>query len=263
MLVNDALDGAITLALETLTRHVEEVREDFIATTIHDVQQPLSGIRGYVQLARRDLGRPDPEPVRVDEMLGHAEDAVDRLRRLLATLADATRLALGRLTIQPVATSLAALVRRAIEELGPEAGGRVRLRADSDEATTAVVDPDLLERVAANLLSNAVKYSPGGEPIDVTVRRRDDQIRLSVRDRGMGLTPEDQAGLFRRYSRTSRAVERGIEGAGLGLYLSRGIVEAHGGQIRADSAGLNQGTTIHVSLPRAAATTAPNGHDGS
>ena len=260
MLVNDALDGAITLALETLTRHVEEVREDFIATTVHDVQQPLSGIRGYLQLARRDLGRPDADPARVDEMLGHAEDGVDRLRRLLATLADATRLALGRLIVQPTPTGLAGLVCQVIEQLDPEAGGRVRLRADSDEATTADVDPDLLERVVANLLSNAVKYSTGSTPIDVTVRRAGSQVRLSVRDRGIGLTPDEQAGLFRRYARTGRAVARGIEGAGLGLYLSRGIVEAHGGQIWAESAGPDRGTTIHVALPRAVA--APNGSDG-
>jgi len=87
----------------------------------------------------------------------------------------------------------------------------------------------MLERVLTNLLPNALKYSPAGSPIDLAIQAKPDQVHLVVRDYGIGLEPEDLAWLFRRYGRGRRATRRGIEGFGPGLYLSHGIIEAHGG----------------------------------
>jgi signal transduction histidine kinase len=100
------------------------------------------------------------------------------------------------------------------------------------------------------LLSNALKYSPEDSPVEVAVEASVERIDLTVRDYGIGLDVEDLAWLFRRYGRGRGATQRGIQGLGLGLYLSYGIVEAHGGRLWAESAGVGHGTTMHVRLPR-------------
>ena len=114
-------------------------------------------------------------------------------------------------------------------------------------------DPSLLDRVVANLLSNALKYAPAPTPVDVAVRREGGRVHLAVRDAGIGLEPEELAGLGRRYGRARGVAERGIPGEGLGLYLARAAVEAHGGRLWAESAGRDRGATLHVLLPARAA----------
>jgi len=102
--------------------------------------------------------------------------------------------------------------------------------------------------VVENLVSNAVKYDAGG-PIQIALRRSGQALRLEIRDRGIGLGSEDQAQLFRRFYRSPEVIERKLEGTGLGLYICRGIIEAHGGEIRVTSPGRGQGTTASVLLP--------------
>jgi signal transduction histidine kinase len=118
LLVHDALDGAITLALHALTTHIEEVREDFLATTLHDTRQPLTSIKGFHQLIVRQLDQPDLDQNRIRNHLQRATDEVDRMSALLDTLTDVSRLALGRLTLQIVAVDLADLLRRAVDWIG-------------------------------------------------------------------------------------------------------------------------------------------------
>jgi len=263
LLIHDALDGAITLALEALTSRVEEVRDEFLATTIHDIRQPITGIKGNVQLARRRLAGPDPDVRNVDDLLRRAELQTDRLLQIVATLADASRLALGRLEPHPVPTGLTTLVRAAVDQITPEAAARIHLDIPSNTDAIGLWDGDLIARVVENLLSNALKYSPPERPIEVSIREDDASVDLVVRDRGIGLTASELDMLFLRYGRTPAAAERGIEGAGLGLYLSRGIVEAHGGTIRAESDGPGHGSTFLVHLPRRTPgeDADPAGHD--
>jgi signal transduction histidine kinase len=251
LLVNDAIDGAITLGLHALTAHVEEVREDFLATTIHDTQQPLAAIKALNQLAARALARPDLDRERVRDYLARATGEVDRMAEVLGTLSEVSRLTLGRLTLRIVSTELGQRVREAVQRLPPEAASRVRLQLPAAD-TTGDWDPQMLDRVIANLLSNALKYSAEDAPIEVVLEAEAARLHLLVRDHGIGLSLDDLAWLFRRYGRARGATERGVQGLGLGLYLSHGIVEAHGGQLSAESAGPGQGTTMHVWLPRSA-----------
>jgi signal transduction histidine kinase len=250
LLVHDALDGAITLALHALTTRIEEVREDFLATTIHDTQQPLTNIRGFQQLIARALEKPEVDRERLLGYLRQANAEVDRMAQLLNTLAEASRLALGRLTLHIASVDLSELVRAAVERLPPELAQRIRLDLPPASSARGDWDAAMLDRVIGNLLSNALKYSPDESPIDVTIATAPDGIDLSLRDYGIGLDVEDLAWLFRRYGRGRGATQRGIQGLGLGLYLSHGIVEAHGGRLWAESAGLGHGTTMHVRLPR-------------
>lgn len=252
LLVNDALDGAISIGLNELTRRVEELREEFLATTVHEVRQPITTIKATAQLAARSLRRPQPETPRALERLRQIEDECERMAVLVSRLVDISRVALGRLELQLAEVDLAQLIEAAVARLEPAASSRVRLEVAAGLDAACRWDPLRMEQVFANLLANAAKYAPPPTPIEVGVSGDAAQIHVSVRDFGIGIAPADLPTLFERYSRARNAVERGIEGTGLGLYLSRGIVEAHGGRIWAESSGPGQGATFHVVLPRQA-----------
>ena len=248
LLVHDALDGAITLALHALTTHIEEVREDFLATTLHDTRQPLTSIKGFHQLVIRALDQPSIDRDRLRDHLRRASAEVDRMSALLDTLTDVSRVALGRLTLRVVAVDMADLLRAAVDRYPPELRERIHLDLSGDGR--GEWDATMLDRVIGNLLSNALKFSPEHSPIDAIMTTQPERVEVLVRDYGIGLEPQDLVQLFRRYGRGRGATQGGIEGLGLGLYLSYGIVEAHGGRLTAESAGRGQGTTMHIELPR-------------
>ncbi len=253
VMLNDALDGAITVGLGELTARLEAVREDFLATTVHEVRQPITLIRGAAQLVRRMLSRDQVDRERSAEQLRRIERSVDRMAALLTTLTDASRAALGALDIQPVSCNLVAIVSSAVDQLDPAMASRVLLDLPNGLDATGHWDPNRLEQVISNLLSNAIKYSPADAPVELSVRGDVVAISLSVRDQGIGVAAAELPRLFQRYGRARGAIERGIDGLGLGLYLCRAIVVAHGGQIWAESAGEGQGTTVRMVLPRRAA----------
>jgi signal transduction histidine kinase len=250
LLVHDALDGAISLTLAGLTRQIEELREEFQATLVHDLRQPIASIKGHQQLALRRLNDAEPDLARVRNLLRRAEGETDRLAHLVGQLSDASRLALGRLEVRPARCDLHALLRDVVERADPAASGRIQLHVPQKLDACGEFDVELLERVLANLLSNALKYSAADASVLVSLTEANDSLHIAVRDNGIGVAPDEVESLFQRYSRAKGAIEHGVEGLGLGLYLSRGIVEAHGGRIWAESAGKDQGTTFHLLLPR-------------
>ncbi|GAC1316638.1 MAG: hypothetical protein NVSMB2_09700 [Chloroflexota bacterium] len=250
LLVHDALDGAIGLALTALGRHVEEVRQDFLATTLHDIAQPLATIKGRVQLAVRQLGRAESQLPSALASLHGVADEVDRLTRMLGGLADASRLALGEFQIRASNVDLREIVLAAIARLASDQSQRIELRVDAEDEVVGEWDRDLLERVLDNVLSNAIKYSPPETPIEISLRAQTDGFALlAVHDYGMGLSGEDLEQVFERYRRAPAAVEGGVSGQGLGLYLARGVVEAHTGRMWLESPGPGFGTTVFVRLP--------------
>jgi signal transduction histidine kinase len=182
-------------------------------------------------------------------MIRQAVEETDRLSAMLSTLGSASRVALGRVELQAQPTDLREVVHTALERLGPETVVRCRIDIQPKAITNGAWDRQLLERVLVNLLSNAAKYSAASSPIEFTVRNQNDSAHVAVRDQGIGLAPDELGELFQSYGRTRRARERGTAGAGLGLYVSRGIVEAHGGRIWAESPSPGRGTTVHLLLP--------------
>ncbi len=250
LLINDALDGAITVGLRDLVDLVESVREDFLATTIHDVRQPLTAIKGNAQLAIRLLGNPSAENEPLREALGQVNALADWMGALLDTLRDASRIALHQLELDAGTVTLAAVVQEAIDRLSPDDKQRLRFQFPAGLDTSGQWDALRLGQVVNNLLSNALKYSPPGTPVAIVVDAGPDAVDLSIHDEGIGLAEAELPRLFQRYSRTLGASQSRIGGLGLGLYLSKGIVEAHGGRIWATSPGQDQGSTFHVHLPR-------------
>ena len=257
MLVHDVLDGAIALALSALTRQVEDVRKDFLAGVLHDVQQPITAVRGSLQLALHDLEETEPDLRGLQMALRRAEAATNQMVVILTNLADVSRLALGEMQLHVAPADLSRIVGDALARLHPDDAPRVHVEVAKPGDTRGEWDAGGLGQVISNLLSNALKYSPLETPVSVWLSGDADSVQVAVQDRGIGLAPEDHQRLFRRYSRTARVIDRHIDGLGLGLYLSRGIVEAHSGRMWAESPGPDQGTTIYVALPRRAPSSSP------
>lgn len=147
--------------------------------------------------------------------------------------------------LDPVAVS------EAVEEVGALLGRDRDVRIDiADELPPVMADGELVIRILTNLLSNAVKYSPPEAPISVTARSTDTSVEVSVSDKGIGMTKEDTARLFEKFFRADSPEVRSAGGTGLGLYITRNLVEMQGGQIWAESEP-GRGTTFRFTLPLA------------
>jgi signal transduction histidine kinase len=247
--IDDALDGAATVGLDALSDRVETLRDEFLATTVHDLRQPITLVTGSLDLAARWLGAPEFDRERVTEAVSTAVIAVNEINVMLDTLGDASRLAMGALEPDPEPAKLDAIVGDALALLDAESRSRITFAPSADQLV-GLWDPHLLRRVVSNLVSNALKYSPPGGRVEIEVTRAaDDLAQLEVRDHGMGLSTEEATDVFDRFARAERARAEGIPGLGLGLYACRGIVAAHGGTIVLHSDGPGSGTTVVVALP--------------
>ena len=248
LIVNDALDGATAMSMQALTNKVEEVRADFLATTLHDASQPISAARLSVEMAQRAVEQQAPDLTKASDALHRALRSLDRITLMLSRLADASRLALGSLELRHEDTGLGVIVQRVIDGLDPNAARRVTLADRDDEG--GLWDAAALEQVVANLIGNALKFSPPDAPIEIVVSGDPDEVLMVVRDHGRGLQPADFERIFQRFIRSREAQDGDVAGQGLGLYLCRGIVDAHGGRIWVESEGEGKGCTFRVLLPR-------------
>jgi signal transduction histidine kinase len=247
--IDDALDGAATIGLNALSDRVENVREEFLATTVHDIRQPITLVTGSLDLAARWLGEPDLDRDRLTGIVSDAVVAMNEINVMLDTLGDASRLAMGALEPDLEPARLDAIVTDALALLDPETRSQITFEPPA-EHLVGLWDVHLIRRVVSNLISNALKYSPRDERIEVEVTRAAEDIaQLEIRDRGMGLSTEEATSVFDRFVRADRARAEGIPGLGLGLYACRGIVAAHGGTIALHSDGPGTGTTVVVALP--------------
>lgn len=227
-------------------RHAEAARESlqgFLAMVAHDLRNPLTTVLGYTQLLIRSESARQSQKALQD--LSAIEQSALQMRRLVGDVLDASRIGAGHFEIQPEEMDLVALARRIVEQVGKRSTTHA-LSLVAPESLKGVWDPVRLQQVLENLLSNAVKYSPSGTEVVVRVNRQDDKALVSVTDHGEGLSPEQIQQLFRPFSRPAHAQE--AKGIGLGLYLTKGIVEAMHGCIRVEST-VGKGSTFSVVLP--------------
>lgn len=224
-----------------------ELRDDFLSVASHELKTPLAALQLQVQSVNRKLSAELPA-----EKLGAWAAAyprmlrqVGRLSSLIEQLLDVSRLTQGQIALQPEPFELGALVREVAEQFESERE-RVGSTVVLDLAPAdGLWDRSRMEQVIANLLSNALKYGPG-EPIRVTLRRDEGRASLSVKDHGIGISPEDQKRVFGRFERAVSARHYG--GLGLGLWIVERLVNQHGGVIRLESAP-GEGSTFTVELP--------------
>jgi signal transduction histidine kinase len=183
----------------------------------------------------------------VREGLEVIEEEADRLAKMIEDLLDASRLQAGGMSLNRADVALDSVAERLAERFRPQ-GDRHTIVVDFPGKFPAIMgDETRLEQVLANLISNAIKHTPGGE-IRISGRVRPQQVVICVSDEGPGIDPGDLPHIFERFYRSEKAARR-TKGAGLGLYLARAVIEAHGGQIWA-APGLEKGAQICFSLPR-------------
>ena len=219
-------------------------QSDLLADLAHEIRTPLTSIIGYTRLLlEQELA---PETARQFIETIHREAV--RLNNLVSDFLDLARLEAGRIRLQKRPIHLKYLVEEAVATLRPEAEARdIRIKTDVPMGLPPVLaDEQHLLRVLLNLLSNAIKYNrPGGE-VEITARRLDDRVSVSVRDTGIGIAPEELPYIFEKFYRGS--AEGSSTGAGLGLSIAKRIVEAHGGTITVQSTP-GEGSVFTFTIP--------------
>jgi PAS domain S-box-containing protein len=236
---------ATAMARSEGKRHVKE-RDEFISIAAHELRTPLTALNLKLESARQSLAAPAPDLAKLGTRVEGALRQTARLAGLVERLLDVSRIVSGRLELRCEATDIVSLVKRAtddVREQAQRAGCELVLRAPA--SLVATCDPQRIEQVVANLLSNAIKYG-AGKPIDVVVTNPSARAVISVTDRGIGIERADLERIFARFERAAPARHYG--GLGLGLYISRRILEAHGGTIRVETTP-GRGATFLAELP--------------
>jgi PAS domain S-box-containing protein len=227
-------------------------RDDFLSIASHELKTPMTSLKLQAQLARmqREQGNPSVySRSRVDSLIDQTERQVDRIVRLVNDMLDISRIRSGRLTITKEPINVCQVVKDVIERLRPnldESGTPIQFSCHNQDGVLAEWDRFRFEQVVTNLLTNAMRYG-NKKPVQVEIIRlpgNKDFGRLFIKDQGKGIAPEFKDRIFDRFERAVSKDE--ISGLGLGLFITRQIVEAHGGKIWVESAGLDQGSTFIV-----------------
>jgi PAS domain S-box-containing protein len=236
-------------AIERDLKHAVRARDQFLSIASHELKTPLTSMKLHLQSLRRniELGREEAlQRNRLHHFGIQSEKQVDRLNRLVDDMLDISRLATGKLAIHRERFELTTLVQDVIEHLRPQIDqARCSIALNVSTQIEGEWDRFRLEQVLINLLTNAARYG-AGKPIEVDVGRTDEWARISVRDYGRGIAPEDHARIFQQFERA--VSERDISGLGLGLFIARQIVTMHGGSISVEST-LGEGAVFTVLVP--------------
>jgi len=228
----------------------DRLKDEFVALISHDLRTPLTSIMGYLELILDDDNLTEEQR----GFLSVADRNADRLLRLVNDLLFVARFEAGQLELHPTELDLAAVVRQSVEEAEPRAtAGGIQLTCDAGAVSAVQADKGRMFQLVDNLVSNAIKFTPAGGDVRVSVTPVNGVVRLEVADTGIGIEPQEQQRLFERFFRASTASEHQIPGTGLGLYITRAIVEAHGGSIAVRS-DLGEGTSFSVELPARSTT---------
>lgn len=240
-----------TLAAEQSARRELEdalhVRDAFLSIAAHELRNPLAGLSLHAQVALRRIGRDEHlDAARAERSLQAISEQATRLAHLLDRLLDVSRLDAGQLRLERRPTNLTVLVEQ-VAATAQARSERHPIVLKTPASLDVKVDPMRFELVMANLLDNAIKYSPEGEPISVTLSQSGpDTAELAIVDHGIGIPLEARGGIFERFFQARS--DDASQGLGLGLYVSKQIVELHGGQIRVDFPPRG-GTRVVISLP--------------
>jgi PAS domain S-box-containing protein len=231
-------------------REALRARDQFLAIAAHELRTPVTSVKGYAQLLRRNIEQGGSSPERLERALATIEEQAGRLARLTGDLLDVARLRTGQVTLVQQPLELVALVRSVAGRFAEQLDARHQLVLTLTATPCPILgDADRLDQVLANLLENAAKYSPDGGAIAVMLCHDKDHACLAVRDSGIGLAPGAVETIFTPFGRAENALVRQIPGLGLGLHICRDLIARHQGRIWAESAGEGHGTTVVVELP--------------
>ncbi len=240
---------SVVVTLQDLAplQELERLRADFLGMVSHELRGPLTAIKGSAATLMEESDRLDP--AEQHEFHRIIQEQADHMRGLIGDLLDAGRIEAGTLSVAPEPSEVAALVEGSRSTF-LSAGGRHTVIIDlPPDLPRVMADRRRIVQVLNNLLFNAARHSPDSAPIRVEAVRDGSQVAISVRDEGRGVAPEQLPHLFRRYALDDEDGGRAMAGMGLGLIICRGLVEAHGGRIRAESGGTGQGARFTFTLP--------------
>lgn len=230
----------------TKFREAEELKSTFISIISHELRTPVALIKGYVGTLRREDADWDPDIIR--NSLAVIEEETDRLADLIDDLLDASRLQADALVLNRSDVELDQLASRIVSKFEVQSKEHQFELDFPSDFPIVIADEDRLTQVVTNLISNAVKFTSDGGHIKITGQVQSDEIRICVTDDGPGIAPEDIPFVFDRFYRSNDAAEN-TKGAGLGLYLAKAVIEAHGGRIWVNER-VKVGASICFSLPR-------------
>jgi PAS domain S-box-containing protein len=233
----------------TRFREAEEMKSTFISVISHELKTPVALIKGYAGTLRRDDAEWDLETMR--RGLNIIEEEADRLTELIENLLMASKLQVeGMIRLEIDEVALDKLIRASVERFQTQTTKHTFALDFPPDFPVIVGDPRRMRQVIDNLISNAIKYSPVGGEVRIGGRFDEDNVEIFVADEGIGIRADEAERIFERFYRSDDSLSRSAPGTGLGLYLARAIIEAHGGEIRAASQPERKGSIFTITLPR-------------
>ena len=246
------ISGAVSVASDiTELYRLERQKDEFLSIASHELKTPLTSLKGLAQITHRRLVRAGSSEVpHVQKM----ERAIERMETLVNDLLDISRIESGKLALRLESADLTAICAQAVDEQVAATDRRIIFEAP-EGAVNVEVDVDRIGQVLTNLLSNALKYSPEDSPVALSLAQTGDEMVLAVRDEGAGIPLAEQPYIFERFYRSPTVQVRSGSGVGLGLglYITREIVERHGGRLWVESVP-GRGSTFYAALPLARTT---------
>jgi signal transduction histidine kinase/ActR/RegA family two-component response regulator len=245
------------LASEQVARRQAEtadrLKDEFLATVSHELRTPLSAILGWAALL--NMGELEEQNTR--DALRVIERNAKAQAEIISDILDVSRIITGKLRIEAKAVDLVTTIQAAVETLQLAAAAKkISLSMSLDDNAASVAgDPDRLQQIVWNLVSNAIKFTPKNGRVEVSLRRVDSHLEITVSDTGIGISPEFLPHVFERFRQADSSSTRIHGGLGLGLAIVRHLAELHGGTVSATSAGLGQGAQFALRLPVASSLT--------
>lgn len=223
----------------------EELRKQLIGDIAHELRTPLSTIKGYME------GLMDEVLPAGDETFLQVHQEAERLQRLVGDLQDLNQVEAGVFNLDLKLAAVDDLLKSTLTRLGrqfDEKGVAIKVDVPGD-LPRILIDPDRISQVLLNIIGNSLQYTPPGGSVTASARRQGRQIQIIITDTGIGIAPEDLPRIFTRFFRVDKSRSRAGGGSGIGLTISRHLVEAHGGSITAESEGPGRGSQFTITLP--------------
>ena len=253
--------------LEVANKHLQELdraKSEFVSIASHQLRTPMTGIKGYLSMMTQgDFGKMKPEHTELlKKLLGESE----RMIRLINQFLNVSKIEAGKFTYQKDTVQLETLIKREVEEvtkIAKDKGLKLVFDLPAKPLPVIIADADKLQDVILNLVDNAIKYTAKGN-VTIGAEPVDGHIHFWVKDTGIGIKPTDATELFSKFVRGTGIAQIHPDGSGLGLFIAKSIIDAHGGRIWAESAGEGKGSTFQFVLPlNPPVSTAPSGHDAA
>jgi|GEM_PF-1038904 signal transduction histidine kinase len=240
--------GGIVAVLHDVTgmHEVEQAKSDFVSMVSHELRTPLTSIKAYVDtLQRQDVEFDDETRASFVSVIARE---TERMTRLINDILDLSRIEAGRLDLKPTFVDLPELIHKVESRIEQQAEGRRLVFEVPATMEPVLAEQAKLEQVMLNIIGNALKYSPEGGDIEISVRRLKEKAMVTVTDHGIGIPEEQLPFIFEKYHRGGKSEGGGIRGAGLGLFVTKSIIEAHGGRIWVESTE-GKGTSMIFTIP--------------